>query len=258
MFTLGGRVQHAYRLRLTREATCICLLGAGLLLASLAPAAAQDPHAEIFTGLDASNNAVSGYLGAGYAFGKGRYAPGWRVRAVGSLGSYGTLFGGGSDLGATFNGDASYGAALLGYQLRDDTLIVKLFAGVEAEDQSINPRDPDNAVQGSAVGLKLVAESWLDVSPLWFLSADAAYGTAFQQYWSLARVGRRFGPRLSLGLEGGALGNEEYNAGRGGGFVRADLRAVELTLSGGFTGNYLETNRAATCRSASIAPSEIG
>ena len=72
-------------------------LGAGLLLASLAPAAAQDPHAEIFTGLDASNNAVSGYLGAGYAFGKGLYAPGWRVRAVGSLGSYdyrGTLFGG--------------------------------------------------------------------------------------------------------------------------------------------------------------------
>ena len=99
MFTLGGRVQHAYRSLLTREATRI--LGGGLLLASLAPAAAQDPHAEIFTGLDASNNAVSSYLGAGYAFGKGLYAPGWRVRAVGSLGSYdyrGTLFGGGSDL----------------------------------------------------------------------------------------------------------------------------------------------------------------
>ena len=58
-------------------------------------------------------------------------------------------------------------------------------------------------------------------------------------------------------LEGGALGNEEYNAGRGGGFVRADLRAVEVTLSGGFTGNYLEDEPSATCRSASIAPSEI-
>jgi Cellulose biosynthesis protein BcsS len=111
-------------------------------------------------------------------------------------------------------------------------MIVKFFAGVEAEDQNISPRDPDNAVQGGAVGLKLVVESWLDVSPLWFLSADAAYGTAFQQYWSLARVGRCFGPRLSLGLEGGA--------GRGGGSVIADLRAVEVTLSGGFTGNYLE------------------
>jgi hypothetical protein len=194
VFTLGGRVQHAYRSRLTREAARICLLGAGLLLASLAPAAAQDPHAEIFTGLDASNNATTGYLGAGYAFGKGLYAPGWRVRAVGSLGRYdyrGTLFGGGSDLGTSFDGDASYGAALLGYQFRADALIVKLFAGVEAEDQSISPRDPANAVQGSAVGLKLVMESWLDVSPLWFLSADAAYGTAFQQYWSLARVSDR-------------------------------------------------------------------
>jgi hypothetical protein len=42
------------------------------------------------------------------------------------------------------------------------------------------------------------------------------------------------------GLEGGALGNEEYNAGKGGGFVRLDVRDVEFTLSGGFTGNYLE------------------
>jgi hypothetical protein len=212
-------------------------------LALAAPATAQEPHAEIFTGLEASNNAISGYLGAGYAFGKGVYEPGWRVRAIGSLGRYdyrGTLFGAGADLGTTFDGDASYGAALLGYQFRAETVTLKLFAGVEAEDQRISPRDPDNSVQGSAVGLKLAVESWFDLSPLWFLSADAAYGTAFEEYWSLARVGRRIGPRLSLGLEGGALGNEEYDAGRGGGFIRADLHAVEITLSGGFTGNYLE------------------
>ena len=127
MFTLGGRVQQAYRLRLTREATRISLLGAGLLLASTASAVADDPRSEIFTGLEASNNAISGYLGAGYAFGKGLYASGWRIRAVGSLGRYdyrGTLFGAGSDLGTTFDGDASYGAALLGYQFRAETLIV--------------------------------------------------------------------------------------------------------------------------------------
>jgi hypothetical protein len=28
-------------------------------------------HAEIFTGLEASNDAISRYLGGGYAFGKG-------------------------------------------------------------------------------------------------------------------------------------------------------------------------------------------
>jgi Cellulose biosynthesis protein BcsS len=104
-------------------------------LASLACAQAQDPHSEIFTGLEASNNATTGYLGAGYAFGKGLYEAGWRVRAVGALGRYdygGTLFGAGSELGTTFDGDASYGAALLGYQFRAQALIVKLFAGIEA------------------------------------------------------------------------------------------------------------------------------
>ena len=49
--------------------------------------------------------------------------------------------------------------------------------------------------------------------------------------------------RLSLGLEGGALGNEEYDAGRGGGFVRGNFRVMEVTLSGGFTGNYLEDDQ---------------
>ena len=47
-------------------------------------------------------------------------------------------------------------------------------------------------------------------------------------------------PRLALGLEGGALGNEEYGAGKGGGFLRLNMRATEITLSGGFAGNYLE------------------
>ena len=49
------------------------------------------------------------------------------------------------------------------------------------------------------MGLKLAPESWLDVSPLWFLSLDASYGAAFQQYWCLARVGYRLGPRLASG-----------------------------------------------------------
>lgn len=138
VFTLGSRVDHADSVRLTREAARICVLGAGLLLASLASAAAQDPHSEIFTGLEASNNAVSGYLGAGYAFGKGLYERGWPVRAVGALGRYdyqGTLFGAGADLGTIFDGEASYGAALVGYQFRTQILFLKLFAGVEAEDQ---------------------------------------------------------------------------------------------------------------------------
>ena len=114
------------------------------------------------------------------------------------------------------------------------------FSPVEAEDQHISPHDPNNAVQGSEIGLWLATENWLDISPKLFLSVDGSYGTAFQEYCALAQLGFRLRPRLALGFEGGALGNEEYNAGKGRGFVRFDLRNNEFTLSGGFTGNYLE------------------
>ncbi len=217
----------------------------GLYLQAPPAFASNDaPRAEYFTGFELSDNYASGYVGGGYAFGKaGLYGPGWRLRAVGAYGPYhydGILRSGDADLPTRFDGEAAYLAALLGYQFQPGRAIVKLFAGIEAEDQRIVPFDPNNSVQGSALGLKLQAEGWLDLSERVFLSADAAYGTAFQQYWTLARLGYRLRPRLSLGLEGGALGNEEYDSGRGGGFVRLTFRNFESTLSGGFTGNYLE------------------
>jgi hypothetical protein len=241
MFAVGAG-KHVGGRRL-RCGEAMRVAGAAMLLALFAEARAQEPQAEVFTGLEASNNALSGYLGAGYAFGKGLYEPGWRVRSVGGLGRYdyqGTLFGAGADLATTFNGEGGFAAALIGYPFRAQRLVLRLFAGVEGEDQRISPHDPGNRVQGTAIGLKLQAESWLDLWPALFVSVDGSYGTAFQEYWSLARFDYRLGPRFSLGLEGGALGNEEYAVGRGGGFVRANLHDVEITVSDGFTGNYLE------------------
>jgi hypothetical protein len=214
------------------------------LFAAAASAGSDAPRTEIFTGFEASDNYTSGYVGGSYALGKtGLYQPGFRLRAVGAYGRYpydGTLPGDDGEVPVTFDGEDAFLSTLLGYQFRPGRLIVKLFAGIEAEDQHIVPHDPHNSVQGSELGLRLQAETWLDISPRLFLSADAAYGTAFQEYCSLVRLGLRVRPLLSLGLEGGALGNEEYDAGRGGGFVRLNLRDTEVTVSSGFTGNYLE------------------
>ena len=192
---------------------------------------------ELFAGFDASDNAAGGYVGAGYAFGKGLYESGWRLRAVGAFGLYHYD---GVQVPTNFDGDDLYAAALIGYQFRYQSLFLKVFAGVEAEDQHITPHDPNNSVQGHKLGLKLQAESWFDYSPRTFFSLDASYGTAFQEYWTLARAGYRVTPRLSLGIEGGALGNEEYDARRGGAFTRIYFRNTEITVSGGFTGNYLK------------------
>ena len=96
-----------------------------------------------------------GTLRAWVADPRGRRA--WALRLPGNS------VGAGADLGTTFDGETSYGAALLGYQFRTQVLFLKLFAGVEAEDQSNTPRDPENSVRGSAIGLKLAAGSWFDL-----------------------------------------------------------------------------------------------
>jgi Cellulose biosynthesis protein BcsS len=229
-------------LRASGAAGLLCL---GLCLAASTSSAAPDaPRTEYFTGFEVSDNYASAYVGAGYALSKaGLYEQGWRVRAVGAYGRYdyeGALLVDSEYQPTRFDGQNAFAAALVGYQFRPGRLILKLFAGIEAEDQPIVPHDPNNSVQGSAVGLRLQAESWLDLSERMYLSADATYGTAFQEYWALVRLGYRLRERFSLGLEGGALGNEEYNAGRAGGFARVTFRAMEVTLSSGFTGNYLE------------------
>lgn len=220
----------------------LCLLALGFC-APPSYAQSRPPTSELFTGIEASDNYVSVYVGGGTSLGKGLYESGFRLRAVGSYGPYrysGTLLTDGIYVPTTFDGEDAFIAALAGYQFRNGSFIAKLFAGIEAEDQHISPHDPNNSVQGSEVGLRLAIETWTDLSPRLFVSADASYGTAFQEYCSLVRLGFRVRPRLALGLEGGALGNEEYDAGKGGGFVRLDVRDTEFTLSGGFTGDYLE------------------
>jgi hypothetical protein len=112
-------------------------------------------------------------------------------------------------------------------------------------------------VQGTALGLRLEQETWFDISPRFYLSADASYGTAFQEYCALTRVGFRARPRFALGLEGGAIGNEEYDAGRAGGFLRMNFRDTEFTLSGASPATISKTTRAVMSRSASIDHFEL-
>jgi hypothetical protein len=99
-------------------------------------------------------------------------------------------------------------------------------------------------VQGSALGLRLQQETWLDISPRFYLSADASYGTAFQEYCALSRLGFRATHRFALGLEGGALGNEEYDAGRAGGFLRLNFRAANSRSQAGSPATISRMTRA--------------
>jgi hypothetical protein len=56
--------------------------------ASAGPDGADGAHTEIFTGLDATDNSTQGYVGGGYAFGKGMDERGLRFRVLGAFGGY--------------------------------------------------------------------------------------------------------------------------------------------------------------------------
>lgn len=121
------------------------------LFAPVASAQSVEPNTEIFTGVEASDNYASVYVGAGTALGKGLYEPGFRLRAVGSFGRYhydGTLLTDGAYVPTTFHGEDAFLAALAGYQFRRGNFIAKLFAGIEAEDQQISPHDPNKRRPG--------------------------------------------------------------------------------------------------------------
>jgi hypothetical protein len=67
----------------------VFLMSAGATAHAEPPLYIEDaPRAELFTGFDANDNAAGGYVGAGYAFGKGLYESGWRLRVVGAFGRY--------------------------------------------------------------------------------------------------------------------------------------------------------------------------
>lgn len=219
------------------------LVAAGAMLASsIAMADDAAPRREVFGGVETANNYTSIYAGGGYAFGEGFDAPGWRLRAVGAWGPYdydGALFDGAAYRRTTFDGEVAFLSVQAGYEFHRGRTIVRTYAGIEAVDQAITPFDPNNSVQGTELGLRLTLETWTDISDRWFLSADGAYGSAFQEYWQLTRIGCRLGPIFAVGLEGGVLGNQEYDAGRGGAFVRGKFEVFEATVSGGFTGDYL-------------------
>jgi Autotransporter beta-domain len=118
----------------------------------------EAPRNEIFAGFEASDNYASAYLGGGYAFGKGLYAPGWRLRSVASYGRYrydGSLPVGTDYMATAFDGEEYFGSALVGYQFHPGaSLIVKLFAGIESDSQIISPHDPNNSRAGQRARLE--------------------------------------------------------------------------------------------------------
>lgn len=197
------------------------------------------PRYEVFSGVGVTSNSYFGYSGGAWAFGRNVTEAGLRVKALTGYGGYdydGTLPGFTGPV--VFDGSVTLAHFLLGYLWRRGDWTVKAYAGIGFEDHDISPNDPANSVNGNELGFLGQLEVWRNLGEKSWLSADASYGTGFGSYWTQLRLGRRVANRVSVGVEGAALGNDEYDSGRGGGFLRYHLDKIDLTVSGGVSGDY--------------------
>jgi hypothetical protein len=201
----------------------------------------KPPRFSTSSGGDFTLNSRSGYAGGVWAPGGDLDADGFRVKALGGYGAYAydsTLDLAGGAVPWRFVGRYVFGDLMGGWQKRRGEWTAKVYVGVQYIEHSISPDDPDNDVKGTRWGARGQLELWRNLGTRHWFSFDASYATAFGDYWTLARAGRRMSRRWSLGIEGGGLGNEDYNAGRGGAFLRYHKGNMEITLSGGATGDY--------------------
>ncbi len=169
-----------------------------------------------------------------------------RLRATGGYGRYdytGLRNISGTALPTRFRGVQSYSEVMLGYQLQFGRATVKGFAGASGISHIVAPFDPhNNTVSGLDIGFKAALEAWFEISDRIWASADLSWTAAHQTYATRLRAGWRIIPNLSIGPEGGVLGNATYDGVRAGAFARYSQDWGEISLSAGITGDIEKPN----------------
>jgi hypothetical protein len=205
------------------------------------PAAAGIPYVEFWSGIEATGETGFAYGGGVIAIGSDILSDGWRLRAEGGGGLYRYVAQTARGLEVVdidVDGTTSTLSGLVGYQAHLDRAVTKVYVGIDHATHRLAPRDPTNAAQGTALGLRLIGESWLDLTDEIWGKLDGSYSTAFDTYAVTATAGYRLLPWLSAGGEAGALGNASYDAARLGAQLTADTSVGEVSLSAGGVGSH--------------------
>ncbi len=181
------------------------------------PAELPPPRGQTWVGAHTMGGDWSIYSGATYALTGAIGHDGWRMRVVGGHGRYsysGTPDVNGVPSPTTFDGHTGFTDLMVGYRMQSGNLIFKAFLGGSTATHSVLPFDPANIAIGTTYGIGGALEAWLNVTHNMWFSGEATYTTAFQTFDTTLRAGYRIWPQLSLGVEAGALGNEDFQVGR--------------------------------------------
>lgn len=184
----------------------------------------------MFSGSDWSRDASYFYSGVIFALNRDLGQDGFVLRGFAGVPMYEYDS---DDLGVV-DGDGIQGDLMIGYISHRAHLTLSAYIGVDYQDYDLTPHDPTSKVSGDEVGLKVAGDiASAYGSPLYW-SLHGAYSTAFDTYWTRARLGYDAG-RLVIGPEVIAMGSKGFDAHRIGGFatLRFELSpAIHSEISG--------------------------
>jgi hypothetical protein len=204
---------------------------------------AEEPYEpgwrEVWGGADVTSHVWLVYSGATVAPQANIYEEGLRLRVAGGSGGY-TYTGERRGELIAFTAKTAFAEALVGYLKRFGPLTAKAFVGIAAIEHDITPLDPENPVQGQALGPKLVTELWLNMGSSAWSSLDLSWTSAHQTAAARSRTGYRIFGDVSLGIEGALNANDLGEDARAGLFARYAWNGGEFSLAGGFSGRFLD------------------
>lgn len=135
--------------------------------------------------------------------------------------------------------NGSFADLLLGYYKNFGALTVKAYGGIAYTNESWLQDGLDDGSPGSALAAKILAETWLNLTPASFAQLDAGWTSLRNTITARARLGYRITPSLSLGPEAGYWSNVDLESDAGvsawryGGFARYEWDSGEVSLSAG-------------------------
>ncbi len=252
----------ALHLRIATSPLACAIVFAAVTCATCTPARADPASAwtvtetpagvgshEIWFGADAGARNWLVYSGGTYAPWDDIHGEGWRLRATAAYGRYTYHF----DAKTRVAVEKSTSDALLGYQARFGDLTAKAFVGwsLLSNDYEIPSRSLRLAEQKT--GFKTALELWLNLGTDAWTSLDLAYAEPRSTASARSRLGYRVLPTVSVGVEGvfnqsslaGQVQVNEATTSRGnariGGFARYEWFGGEVSASGGWAGDIVET-----------------
>ncbi|MEM8540464.1 MAG: cellulose biosynthesis protein BcsS [Pseudomonadota bacterium] len=194
------------------------------------------PTVALFGGASGQDDVIAGFGGFVWAPQAGLDQTGFVIRGLGLFVDFDFPF-----AGTTANGELARGNASLGYQFRGDGYVFGLFGGVDVQDFDFRPAAANANQSNDDVGFIGTARLATAGPVQYPASLEASFSTANDTYWAQGRVGYKI-DNIQIGPEITALGSEDYDAVRFGGYASFDFGSgLILQVNGGYNENYSNT-----------------